>query len=118
MTNEEANFIMHAGKKGMKWGVRMKQRNEAIRTARVKSAAVDDELNRSASAAKSLNKYAPGSASARVAEKRADRAADAWLKDPNTAMAAKLTSGEIAAVSILGAAAATAYTAIAIATNK
>lgn len=22
MTNEEANFIMHAGKKGMKWGVR------------------------------------------------------------------------------------------------
>jgi len=34
VTNEEANFIMHAGKKGMKWGVRSAVRSQAIKTAR------------------------------------------------------------------------------------
>ena len=34
MTNEEANFIMHSGKKGMRWGVRSATRSAAIKTAR------------------------------------------------------------------------------------
>lgn len=35
MTNEEANFIMHAGKKGMRWGVRKQSpRTQSVLAAR------------------------------------------------------------------------------------
>jgi hypothetical protein len=109
--NEAEDFLAHYGKKGMRWGQRMRARDAAIKEARVKSSKVSSNFEAARLNARLQEKLSsnPNSRDNILAKARLDKAANAYVSDKNTAMASKLTTGESVVASMAVALGAISY---------